>query len=370
MSDRSSSSTQLSLWDSSSVISSPEFPAGPTPCASPAGPTIAPSGPPLALASRSARPARGEASTTSATSGPSCSSSSASAALQSSLESRLRHLLAGRGSTLYRLTWKVQVTPSGRPIFALLASGHRTSDSGSTSSPWPTPTVADSERASEGFSRGNLTMVGAARLSAWPTPTVNDSTGSDYAYSGGDHSRPVLKLPGAAKLATGWPTPTANGRSVDDGQTGRPRGFSPNLPTVAAMTSVWPTTRAADGAKGACRETPHPNGQDLPTTAGWATPTATEPGGTPEAAQEIARGSSMGTTVTTLAHQVHGAMPSGYPAPTGSRGQLNPDHSRWLMAFPREWAQAAPWKRGRASASSPGTATPSSRKSRRRGSEP
>ncbi|GIW55009.1 MAG: hypothetical protein KatS3mg082_1413 [Nitrospiraceae bacterium] len=106
--------------------------------------------------------------------------SSRSAALQSSLESKLRRLLAGRGSPLYEMTWKRWGMPSGPPICALRASARRTSDSGS----------------------------GSAR-SGWPTPTANDATGSDYAYSGGDRRRVVLKLTGVARLigfnaTTGW----------------------------------------------------------------------------------------------------------------------------------------------------------------------
>lgn len=45
---------------------------------------------------------------------------------------------------------------------------------------------------------------GVARL--LPTPTSNDAKSSDYQYSRGDHSKPVLKLPGAAKKI-GAPTP-------------------------------------------------------------------------------------------------------------------------------------------------------------------
>jgi len=83
--------------------------------------------------------------------------------------------------------------------------------------------------------------------------------------------------------------------------------------------------------------------------SGWATPTASEPGGSPEAAQErkrqaIARGASMGTSVTTPTHQALGAMPRGSPAPTGSRGQLAPVFVCWLMGYPLEWDLVAPIK--------------------------
>src|SRR3990172_2384960 len=87
---------------------------------------------------------------TSATSGRCGTNSSASASLQSSLESRLRALLVGRGSTLFRLTWRHWDTPSGRPICALRASVPRTSDSDSTSRlacqvlvSWPTPRIGN-----------------------------------------------------------------------------------------------------------------------------------------------------------------------------------------------------------------------------------
>jgi hypothetical protein len=77
----------------------------------------------------------------SATYGLRSSTSSASAALAASLASRLPALLDSRGSTMFALTWKAQATPQRRLICRLVASAHRTGDSGSTG--WPTTTVQD-----------------------------------------------------------------------------------------------------------------------------------------------------------------------------------------------------------------------------------
>jgi hypothetical protein len=160
--------------DLPSATSSPESAAGVTPSDWLDGPTINQSGQDHALANLSALQAKAQEQQTHDTSGLNSTGSSASAALQQSLENRLRAGLAGIGSPLFALTWKHWDMQSGPPICALRASGRRTSDSGSTS---------------------------------WPTPVVNDSTGSQYSYSNGDHNRPVLKLPGAAQLVA-WATPT------------------------------------------------------------------------------------------------------------------------------------------------------------------
>ena len=155
--------------------------SGPTPSGSPDGPTTGPSGPGAAPASRSASPGRGKASRTPGTSGPSGSGSSASAALQSSLESRLKDRLAGSGSTLYSLTWKEQATPAGRRYCLLRASALRTSDTGSSSSPsgWPTTTTTDwkasgSGQARTGTHHPGLSLTDAARMAGHLPPRPGD----------------------------------------------------------------------------------------------------------------------------------------------------------------------------------------------------
>lgn len=169
----SPTSHQTTLQGLDSGTSSPGSAGGLTPSDSLESRTAPPSGPAPVPASRSRTRARGAEFATLDIFGQHGSRSSGSAALQSSLESRLRQQLASGGSTLFSLTWNDAVTPSGRRICALRASARRTSDSGCTS--WPTPTV----------SRG------------------------DYSYARGDHEAATLKLAGAAKMSH-WPTPTAN----------------------------------------------------------------------------------------------------------------------------------------------------------------
>ena len=202
--------------------------------------------------------------------------SSASAALTRSLVNRCRELTASRGSTLFTLTWKRVTTPSGRSHYLLRASGRRTADTASSLplSGWPTPNAGpqndnDSQwetrrealkaehRNGNGF---GLTLAMAASLSAWPTtretdgeknvrtldgslreiehkgspqdlaqaaslaswatPTVNDAAGSEYAYSSGDHTKPVLKLPGQAKLTVALLQPPASGETPNGSTAG------------------------------------------------------------------------------------------------------------------------------------------------------
>lgn len=169
-----------------STTFSPVSEPGATPCASPAGPTTAPSGRAHAPANLSARQARERGLLTSGTCGPPSAGSSASTALASSLASRLRSNVATLGSTLYRLTWRGKATPAGRPYFQLVASVPRTSDSAATG--WPSPHArsgaggeyTDVEKAIARFldPRRNNDLNEAVFLAAWGSPNASSPGGS------------------------------------------------------------------------------------------------------------------------------------------------------------------------------------------------
>jgi len=100
-----------------------------------------------APASPSQSPGKGEAKTTNGTSGLLSRGSLESAGLQSSLANRLRARMAAIGSPEYSLTLSGWDMPLREPIFALRASAHHTSVSGSigVQSGWPTPTSGNAD---------------------------------------------------------------------------------------------------------------------------------------------------------------------------------------------------------------------------------
>ena len=141
MSEASLKSGRTTCVGSNSVTSSPASAGGASPPGSPASLTTSPCGQDPVPVSHSRALATDVAIPTSGTSGPLFTHSSPSAALQQSLESKLRAVLAGSGSPLYELTWSTWDMPLGPPICRLRASAHRTSGSGYSG--WPTPVARD-----------------------------------------------------------------------------------------------------------------------------------------------------------------------------------------------------------------------------------
>lgn len=193
-----------------SATSSPAAACGATRCVSPAGPTIVRHGPGHARANLSPRQAKAQGLLTSGTYGRLGSTSSRSIALTSSLASRLRVLTASSGSSLFTLTWKERVTPSGLVIPVLRASVPRKS---------------------------------ASDFTSWPSPIVMDAKGVDYTYGNGDHSKRCLYLGGAAKLAS-WISPQASDAHGS--------GINQHTASLCQQTrrlAPWPTARTSDGDK-------------------------------------------------------------------------------------------------------------------------
>lgn len=177
---------------------------GHMPCAVWAGKTAGRSGQVPAHASLSARQAKERGLLTSGTYGPPCIGWSGSVALSLSLASNLQALTQMTGSTLYRLTWKPWVMPSGRVRFRLRASVPRTS--GTELIGWPTPTANAWKHPSNAGRQGGLNLQTAAQLSGWTTPSASDSRrggrGITEGMSGSSLAQQVKMV--------GWPTPTAS----------------------------------------------------------------------------------------------------------------------------------------------------------------
>lgn len=177
---------------------------GHMPCAVWAGKTAEKSGQVPAHASLSARQAKEKDLLTSGTYGPPCIGWSGSVALSLSLASNLQVLTQMTGSTLYRLTWKPWVMPSGRVRFRLRASVPRTS--GTELIGWPTPTANAWKHPSNAGRQGGLNLQTAAQLSGWTTPSASDSRRGGWGITEGMSGSSLAQQ---VKMA-GWPTPTAS----------------------------------------------------------------------------------------------------------------------------------------------------------------
>ena len=167
-------SPQTNCVDITNVTFLRASPGGATPLTLPDGRVIDPCGLALALANLSARQVKALGLRTSGIYGPPGSTSSRSVAPQSCLESKLRARLSMLGSTLYKLTWKAWVTPSGVSRFRLRASVRRKSETECTG--WPTPTTRDWKDGAECLNVPVNSLLGSTVWAAgWPTCTANDA---------------------------------------------------------------------------------------------------------------------------------------------------------------------------------------------------
>ena len=289
-------------------------------------------------ASHSVQPGTGKEKTISSDISGRCSLiSSASAALQLSLENRLRQQLEWGGSTIYKKIWKQKVTPAQWSYSQLAASVPRTKeiDSSMSQKGWATPNTMDhmALRSDEALLRQETTIRKGRTFPNNLREQVDPRSQEIYA---------------TGKIPAAWPTPSATCRETSLETMKKRKEFRKRNANQNTVPMYLPDAVQVMHSK----EYAEAMGYKDEERAAWPTPTTRDYKDTGDLSKSMIRkdGKSRCDSVPRVASTIGAArmITSGQEANTyiaemgkSVKYQLNPRFSLWLMGYPIEWAHCA-----------------------------